>query len=133
MADRFGFQFTQSLTPETFLLDGYLAAGPDGYVDVSNGKDELPVWMKSIVRNSTGNYTVTLGYVNGATDTWNRILPVVTVVGAGSSSHLVAQLTQVTNSSFTFVLENSTTGTATDLPTNGALQLNVVAHNASVR
>ena len=134
MADRFGYQFTQTLVPEVFLLDGYFSAGPDGYVDISNGVDTLPVWMKSIVRNSTGNYTVLTGYVNGSTDFWaSPLVPDITIIGAGASSHLVAQVISVSTSGFNFVLENSTTGTATDLPQNGGLYISVIAHNSKVQ
>lgn len=126
MADRYGFQFTKALVPEVFLLDGYMSAGPDGYVDVSNGTDVLPIWMLSITRNSTGNYTVV------TTDTWASILmPTIIVVNAGASDHLVAQLLSTSQSGFTFVLENSTTGTATDLPTSGGLLMKLVVHNST--
>jgi hypothetical protein len=126
MADRYGFQFTKALVPEVFLLDGYMSAGPDGYVDVTNGTDTFPVWMSSIVRNSTGNYTVVL------TDTWST-LPLVSVetLGAGATDHLMAHVFSVTTSGFSFVLENTTTGTATDLTTGGGIQFKVKVGNST--
>ena len=126
MADRYGFQFTKALVPEVFLLDGYMSAGPDGYVDVTNGTDTLPIWMSSIVRNSTGNYTVVL------TDTWAG-LPLVSVetLGAGATDHLMAHVFSVTTSGFSFVLENTTTGTATDLTTGGGIQFKIKVGNST--
>jgi hypothetical protein len=135
MADRLGFQFIQSIVPGLAIYDGYFAAGPDGYVNVSNGTDQLPLWMKSITRTGTGAYAVVTGINNstGAVDYYARLFPFINVVGAGSSSHLVAQLTVTTPSGFSFVLENSTTGTATDLSLGSGLQITVHAHNSTVQ
>ena len=126
MADRFGQQFIKSLVPDVTILDGYMSAGPDGYVDLTNGTDTLPIWMKSISRTSTGLYVVVMK------DTWgDRLFVTVETLGAGATDHLVAHVYSVTTSGFTFVLENSTTGTATDLTTGGGIQFKIIAHNST--
>src|ERR1035437_3338603 len=101
MADRFGQQFTKTLNPEVWILDGYMPAGPDGYVDIANGVDLLPLWMKSIVRTGTGAYTVTM------TDTWVSLRPHVDIIGTGSSDHLLAHVFALTASSFKLQIETS--------------------------
>ena len=128
MSDRYGYQFVKSLVPEKFFLDGYVSIGASGALSptVASGSQTLPEWMLSITHNSTGNYTVVL------TDTWST-LPLVSVetLGAGATDHLMAHVFSVTTSGFSFVLENTTTGTATDLTTGGGIQFKIKVGNST--
>lgn len=68
MADRYGYQFTKTLAPEIFGLQGYVqvATGIGGITgaQIQQTGTNLPIWMKSLTRSSLGTYILTL------TDTW---------------------------------------------------------------
>ena len=132
MADRYGFQFTKALVPEVFILDGYVGA-----VEASGllTGDTLPIWMSSIVRNSTGNYTVTL------TDLWIGIPYVhVDVLSDNVSTDvtivkvLSIKLGSVSGGATTLptiLLQVTSGGSAADPPPNGGLMFDIRAHNSN--
>lgn len=128
MADRFGQQFTQSLQGGLFVLDGYLSVGASGAIS----GQVLPLWMKSITRNSAGNYTVVLS------DTWFSLNPSVLVQGANAVTANVACVVLVNNSSGSSQGVNqinficNVAGTAADVPSGGGLTFHVLAHNSGV-
>lgn len=125
MSDRWSFQFTKSLVPEKFLLDGYVSIGSTG--ELSPATQTLPIWMKSITHNSTGNYTVVL------TDTWSGVvLPVIEVIGAAALDGVRAQVLSATASQFVFACFTTSTLAPVDPSSGGGLQfiLHVVNSNS---
>jgi hypothetical protein len=78
MADRYGYQFTSSLIPRVWLIDGYVSVGASGAVlntaagtnlDAAGQPIYLPKGVKSIVRSSAGLYVISLGDSSGLTTT----------------------------------------------------------------
>jgi len=128
MADRYGYQFTKTLLPDLVILDGY-AQVTDAAGALSLDSD-LTIWCKSIVRNSTGKYTITL------LDDWPRfafISPVI--VGDAVTDAVVAQplsWVSTTGSGGSIVIQvMNFSGAATDIVHNGGLFLSVHAMNNS--
>jgi hypothetical protein len=146
MSDRYGYQFVKSLVPEKFILDGYVSIGSAGALSST-----LPEWMLSITHNSTGNYTVVMGrsQVNSTvtvSDVWcGTLLPSIQVVGAGSSDHILAQVTAIsvpvasnvatanTATTFTFQCYTASTLAAVDPSSGGGLIFTIFASNHSTR
>lgn len=133
MAERFFYQFTQSLLPELVLLDGYVSLAADGYTSTSAN---LPLWMKSLTRNSAGNNTVVL------TDNWDDLafICVETVSYADAADLTICKITAfdagsvattspyaTTPASFTFQITSG--GSAHEGPANGGLMFSLAVHN----
>lgn len=130
MADIFGFQYSLTPQPGLVIIDGYLPC-PDGYGDLAT--DVMPLQVKSVTRNSTGNYTVLL------TQTWAKLYPHVDVIGADAVSGLIASVILVSNSVSTnlgfnqFTIVVNTAGTPADVPVGGGLQLIIHAFQVSAQ
>lgn len=129
MADRFGQQFSQTLVPGVVLLDGYQSVfGSSGALTAGQ---TLPLWVKSITRNSAGNYTVVLS------DTWASVHPQVEVYSNNAVLEMTAVVSKIDNSvsgaggvnRFTFICQTS--GVATDPPSDGGFDIQVFAHNST--
>lgn len=134
MAQRFGFQFSKTLAPEVFLLDGYVNIGATGAVGALDNK--LSLWVKSITRNSTGNYTVVL------TDLWDSLgLVQAEVISNNSATDYsmvkvvsfqpgsVATTSPFATTTASIVIQVSSGGSAADPPSGGGIQFLVLAHN----
>lgn len=131
MADRYGFQFTKTLVPETFLLDGYLTVGVSGAVTSAS----LPIWMASITRNSTGNYTVVL------TDLWTSLTSVQVDTLADNDptdvtickvvSKTPGSVSGTTTTAAQFVFQVTSGGSAADPQNNGALMFDLNVKNSN--
>ena len=127
MSDRFGFQFTKSIIPEKWILDGYVSIGSTGALSptLASGGQTLPIWLKSITRNSAGNYTVVL------TDSWATVPRInVEVIGADAFDGLQAQVILESTSGFQFVCYLPSTLVATDPSSGGGIQFIINVSNS---
>lgn len=153
MSDRSGYQFTSSPNPKLWMLDGYVAVSTSGTVlnttagtnlDAAGLPLYLPRGIKSVVRNSTGNYTITFGKAavnapEAQTDSYQRLLhvdvtpvcPVVTSIGHQVVSWNLAAGGLASNVS-SVTIQFVTSGSAADLPTNGGFTFSIHASNSQV-
>lgn len=129
--DRYKFQFTQSIVPELVILDGYQTVGVSGAITSAN----LPIWVSSLVRNSTGNYTLTMTdlvpsfafihmeCLSNADPTDVTIAKVVSYSLGGVSGGATTLPT--------IVFQVTSGGSAADIENGGGLMLTVHVHNSA--
>jgi hypothetical protein len=104
-------------------MDGYIQVGATGSVT----GDVLPYWLKSVVRNSTGNYTFTC-VDNFDAFSWVGFTPVSNNT-VETVNWNVETFNAAATGGATFVVQFSVTGSATDLDNNGGLFVDVHIHN----
>lgn len=135
MANQWGYAVLQTDRPGTWFADGYVSMA-DGYGAPSYSTVPSGI-VQSVVRNSTGNYSIILAQA------WYKLVfaSVQTVVPSGDSpSRLAAQIQSSTvgdtsvlpissggaGQSVTFQVFNPATSTATELPSNGGFFFSLI-------
>lgn len=128
MANRFFNQFRLSLEKQVVDLFGRVTFGSTGAptLDAVNSKG-----IKSIVRNSAGNYTVTLS------DSYVRLLLAkhifISASAPASPSLYIASETVKTPSGPAIVLQFNAAGTATDPASGEEVRLQFVLKNSTAQ
>lgn len=137
MASHFGYAVSFTDRPEVWRIDGYVSIGSSGAPSIATVPSGI---INSVVRNSTGNYTIILN------QSWFALLSaqVCTEIPSGSSpANLAVQLESDTvgNASVlpksaggvgqgvTFHCYVPSTGTATDPPAGSGLRFSIVLKN----
>jgi hypothetical protein len=150
--DRYTYQFSSSFYPKMVELDGYVQTGTTGAVlnssagtnlDAANLPLYIPKGLKSVVRNSTGNYTLTFGNSSDSTtDTyfdlvhaeWTPIVPApgVTAISGNTVSWNMASAGTGLKKVSTVTVQFQTAGSASDPPAGGGFTFALKLRNSQV-
>ncbi len=133
MAQRLYQQFPKSLIKEVVSVYAKIPIGATGAVGVLDAKANMGI--KAVVRNSAGNYTITLGNaVNGQLDQYNSLLMVAHAVlfnGVSAAPDFNVVSEDVIGAA-QVVVQFSVGGVATDLDDTSILYLEIKVKNSSV-
>ena len=136
MANR-SFQRLQALDKEIKIIHGQFAVGGSGAPTLSASKS---VGVKSIARNSAGDYTLVLGVPGGSADTYSHFfggyfdIQKSTAIGStagGVSFQLKGAPTVSTNSTINFIALNSS-GAAAEIGNGETVHFMFVLKNSSL-
>ena len=136
MANR-SFQRLQALDKEIKIIHGQFAVGTTGAPTLSASKS---VGVKSIARNSAGDYTLVLGVPGGSADTYSHFfggyfdIQKSTAIGStagGCAFQLKGAPTVSTNGTINFIALNSS-GAAAEIGNGETVHFMFVLKNSSL-
>ena len=136
MANR-SFQRLQALDKEIKIIHGQFAVGTTGAPTLSASKS---VGVKSITRNSAGDYSLVLGAVGGDSDLYSHFFGAYfdiqksTAIGStagGASFQLNGAPTVSTNGTVNFIALNSS-GAAAEIGNGETVHFMIVVKNSSL-
>ena len=136
MANR-SFQRLQALDKEIKIIHGQFAVGGSGAPTLSASKS---VGVKSVARNSAGDYTLVLGVQGGSADTYSDFfggyfdIQKSTAIGStagGVSFQLKGAPTVSTNGTINFIALNSS-GAAAEIGSGETVHFMFVLKNSSL-
>ena len=136
MANR-SFQRLQALDKEIKIVHGQFAVGGSGAPTLSASKS---VGVKSITRNSAGDYSLVLGAVGGDSDLYSHFFGAYfdiqksTAIGStagGPSFELKGAPTVSTNGTVNFIALNSS-GAAAEIGNGETVHFMIVVKNSSL-
>ena len=136
MANR-SFQRLQALDKEIKIIHGQFAVGGSGAPTLSASKS---VGVKSIARNSAGDYTLVLGVPGGSADTYSHFfggyfdIQKSTAIGStagGCAFQLKGAPTVSTNGTINFIALNSS-GAAAEIGNGETVHFMFVLKNSSL-
>ena len=134
MANR-SFQRLQALDKEIKIIHGQFAVGTTGAPTLSESKS---VGVKSITRNSAGDYSLVLGAVGGDSDLYSHFFGAYfdiqksTAIGStagGASFQLKGAPTVSTNGTVNFIALNSS-GAAAEIGSGETVHFMIVLKNS---
>ena len=136
MANR-SFQRLQALDKQIKVIHGQFAVGASGAPTLSASKS---VGVKSITRNSAGDYSLVLGAVGGDSDLYSHFFGAYfdiqksTAIGStagGASFQLKGAPTVSTNGTVNFIALNSS-GAAAEIGNGETVHFMIVVKNSSL-
>ena len=136
MANR-SFQRLQALDKQIKVIHGQFAVGASGAPTLSASKS---VGVKSVTRNSAGDYTLVLGVPGGSADTYSHFfggyfdIQKSTAIGStagGVSFQLKGAPTVSTNGTINFIALNSS-GAAAEIGSGETVHFMFVLKNSSL-
>ena len=136
MANR-SFNRLQALDKEIKIIHGQFAVGTTGAPTLSESKS---VGVKSITRNSAGDYSLVLGAVGGDSDLYSHFFGAYfdiqksTAIGStagGASFQLKGAPTVSTNGTVNFIALNSS-GAAAEIGNGETVHFMIVVKNSSL-
>lgn len=134
MANRLFRQFMNTAEPAVVKLYARVTFGAAGAPTLVTASSK---GIKSIVRDAAGKYTITLGLVGGATDTYNALLMVTHLFDASGNSGTAPAapdmflLANSVSSAGTLQVEFDAAGVATDPASGEAVLLEITVKNSS--
>lgn len=134
MANRYFRQFMASPEPAVVKVFGKVTFGSSGAPTLVTASSK---GIKSIVRNSAGKYTITLGTVGLQTDTYNALLNVQHLFDASGNSGTAPAapemflLANSVASAGTLQIEFAAAGVSTDPANLEAVYLEITLKNSS--
>lgn len=134
MANRMFRQFMASPVPAVVKLYARISFGAAGAPTLSSANGGNVQGIKSIVRNSAGNYTITLGIVGGKTDTYASLLMIghCPLAATAPTAPLMNLLADSVASTGSVQIEfNSSAGVATDPASGESVLIEITVKNSS--